>query len=331
MSAYKVLRLLYPALVILSLASCSSAEDISVPTLIPTEKIPTIVAMTVEAQGIRLTADNMKTEDTATKTIPTSTPQPTVQINPSSTPTQNTPTPSPTPMPTQLSLDSPPPANVPPSNVQILSPGPGSMVVSPFILRASIKPDSESVVRIELLGEDGRLLVREVRNYQSLDTDWVNIGSEVSYGTNAVSETGRLQISVEDEHGRLKELSSVDLILLSLGSQDLHHPADQLENIVIESPQANTLIQGDTMRVSGLARPRSTQPLMIEIQSSDGRIVGTRQVAVTFSPGSIYGTFAIDLPFNVDTTNRVRLKVWEPGDIIPGIVDLSSLEVILSP
>ena len=287
--------------------------------------------MTVEAQGILLTADNTKFEHVKTETNPTFTPQPTVQNIPSPTATQNTPTPSPSPMPTQPSLDSPPPTNVPPSSVQILSPGPGSKVVSPFTLRASIKPGSESVVHIELLGEDGRLLMREVRNYPSLDTEWVNMGSQISYGTNAVSETGRLQISVEDEHGRLKEISSVNLILLSLGTQDLYHPADQLENIVIESPQANTLIQGNTMRVSGLARPRSTQPLMIEIQTSDGRIVGTRQVAVTFSPGSTYGTFAIDVPFNVGTTNRVRLKVWEPGNIIPGIVDLSSLEVILSP
>jgi hypothetical protein len=287
--------------------------------------------MTVEAQGILLTADNMKIEPTKTDTNPTFTPQPTVQIIPSATATQNTPTSSPSPMPTQSSLDSPPPANVPPSGVQILNPGSGSKVISPFTLRASIKPGSDSVVRIELLGEDGRLLMREVRDYPSLDTEWVNMGSQISYGTNAVSETGRLQISVEDEHGRLKEISSVDLILLSLGTQDLYHPADQLENIVIESPQANTLIQGDTMRVSGLARPRSTQPLMIEIQTSDGRIVGTRQVAVTFSTGSIYGTFTIDVPFNVGTTNRVRLKVWEPGYIIPGIVDLSSLEVILSP
>jgi len=85
------------------------------------------------------------------------------------------------------------------------------------------------------------------------------------------------------------------------------------------------------MRVAGLARPRSTQPLMIEILTSDGRIVGTRQVSVNPLPGNMYGTFAIDVPFTVDNTTRVRVQVWEPGDKIPGIVNLSSLEVILSP
>jgi hypothetical protein len=198
-------------------------------------------------------------------------------------------------------------------------------------LRAAVKPGPESVVRIELLGEDGRLLMREIRSYQNPKNEWFSLGSEVIFGINAVAEAGRLQIGVEDEHGRLKSLSSVDLLLFSMGKQDLNQPLDQLENIVLESPRSNTLIQGGTMRVAGLARPRSTQPLIIEILTSDGRIVGTRQVSVTPSPGNMYGTFAIDVPFIVDYTTRVRVQVWEPGDKIPGIVNLSSLEVILSP
>ena len=85
----------------------------------------------------------------------------------------------------------------------------------------------------------------------------------------------------------------------SMGNQDLNQPIDQHENIYIESPRPNRLIKGGKMRVAGLARARSRQPLMIEIRASDGRIVGTRQVSVTPSPGSTYGTFAIDVPYTV--------------------------------
>jgi hypothetical protein len=186
-------------------------------------------------------------------------------------------------------------------------------------------------VLVELLGEDGRLLMREVRSYQSLESDWVSLGIEVEYGINAAAENGRVQISVVDEHGRLKSLNSVDLILLSAGNKDLNQPPDQLENIYIQSPKANTLIQGGTMRVSGLARLRSTLPLRIEILTNDGRIVGTRQVSITPTPRSTFGTFAIDVPYSIDHTNRVRLQIWEPGESIPGPVHLSSLEVILGP
>lgn len=332
MTAHKDSFFLSPVLVILFLASCSSLEREPAGTLIPTQDLPTVIAQTVEAQRLQHTADSKKTEMAETEVLPTSTQQPTAQNTPTPTPTQITPTPSPsrTPTPTQANLD-PPPTNVPPANLQFIRPGQGSAVTSPFQLRAAIKPGSKAVVRIELLGEDGRLLMREVQNYQSLELDWININSDVTFGTNSAAEAGRLLISVDDEFGRLKDLSSVDLILLNSGEQILNQPADQLQNIVIESPYAKTLIQGGVLRVKGLARPRSTKPLMIEIQTSDGRIVGTRQVAVTSQPGIMYGTFEIDVPYNLENTSQVRLKVWEPGDSIPGIVNLSSLEVILSP
>ena len=173
--------------------------------------------------------------------------------------------------------------------------------------------------------------MREVRAYQNLDHEWISLGSEIAFGINGVAEAGRLQISIEDEEGRLQSVSSVDLFLQSVGIQDIYLPQDQLEVIFLESPKQNRLIQDGTMRVSGMARTRSAQPLRIEIQTSDGRIVGTRQVNVIPSTDLSYGTFMIDVPFTVDKTNRALVQVWEPGDRIPGIINLSSVEVLLSP
>jgi len=331
MTRKKCLPFLIFVLAATALASCNALADEPLPTPYPTEYIPTVIAMTVEAQGIDVQPEDEMVEITETSTVLTSTPGHPATHTPSPEPTLITAAPTLTPSPTQPQTYSQPPENVPQSIVQILGPGPASKVISPFILRATVKPGPNSIVRIELLGEDGRLLMREIRNYQNPENERISLGSELAFGINAVAEAGRLQIVVEDDHGRLKSLASVDLILLSMGKQELNQPLDQLENIVLESPRANTLIQGETMRVAGLARPRSTQPLMIELETSDGRIVGTRQVSVTPSPGSSYGTFAIDVPYDVDYTNWVRVKVWEPGDRIPGIVNLSSLEVILSP
>ncbi len=319
-----------PVLVIIisMLSSCSNTAETPIPTLYPTQYLPTVIAMTVAAQGIELPAETQVIEITASPTIPAATQEPIATLT---QPIPFTATPSSAPPTPQSIENSPPPANIPQSINQIISPGSGSKVISPFILRAAVKPAPNSVVSIELLGEDGRLLMREVRSYQSLQNDWVSLGSEVAFGINAVAEAGRLQISIEDEHGRLKSVSSVDLILQSIGNQDLYQPLDQLEDIVLESPGTNRLIQSGIMRVAGLARPRSTEPLMIEIRTSDGRIVGTRQVSVIPSTDYSYGTFAIDVPYSVGNTSRVRVQVWEPGDRIPGIVNLSSVEVILSP
>ena len=222
------------------------------PTLYPTEYLPTVIAMTVTAQHIELPANDPNLNIAATATGSAAAPT----LQPSQTPSQIpfTETPSITAPPSQSIEDLPPPAGIPQSPNQIISPGSGSKVISPFILRAAIKPGQNSVVRIELLGEDGRLLMREIRGYQSPQTEWISLGSEISYGINDVAEAGRLQISIEDEQGRLQSVSSVDLILGSDGSQDLYLPPDLLEDIVLESPPANILIQDGNMRVSGLAQ-----------------------------------------------------------------------------
>lgn len=330
MSFLKVSAHLLFVLIFIMLSGCSSPTGTPVPTLYPTQYVPTVIAMTVAAQEIESPESNPE-EFIAASASPTLLSSPT--LLPSPTPSEVLPseTPSPTPNSPQTFEDLPPPDGMPQSPTQILSPGPGSKVISPFNLRAALKLNQNSVVHFELLGEDGRLLMREVRSYQSPQTEWINLESEVPFGINGNEEPGRMKISVEDEHGRLESVSSVDLILLSGGVQELITPADLLENIVLESPPANHLIQNGKMRVSGLARTRSDQPLRIELVSSDGRIVGTRQVSVTHSEDTSYGTFAIDVPYTVNSTQSVRVQIWEPGDRIPGVVNLSSVEVLLAP
>lgn len=319
-----LLKVSLPIFAFIILSGCSSTAATPVPTLYPTQYVPTVIAMTVAAQEIESPTQNPEELITVTASQ---------TLSPSPTPSRVPPTVTPTPTsdPNRTFENLPPPDGIPQSPNQIISPGSGSIVVSPFILRAAIKPSQNSVVHIELLGEDGRLLMREIRTYQAPQTEWISLGSEVSFGVNGTEEPARLQISLEDEHGRLESISSVELILKSSGDQDLHLPSDLLEDIVIESPPANRLIQAGKMRISGIARTRSDQPLRIEIVSSDGKIVGTRQVSVTYSEDNSYGTFAIDVPYTLIDTQKARVQVWEPGDRIPGIVNLSSVEVLLAP
>lgn len=192
-------------------------------------------------------------------------------------------------------------------------------------------PGESGRVQIELLGEDGRVLMREIKIYNSPPGARVTMGMEVSFEITAAAELGRIQISTADENGRTSALASSDMILLSVGEADYTPAGDNFEIIVIQQPRPKALIQGGTMRVSGLASPRSERPLMIELHTKEGKIVGTRQVAVESSDTGQYGNFAIDVPYDISAPTQVRLVVWEAGDRIPGIVHLSSLEVLLSP
>lgn len=320
--------LFLPLILTSFLAGCSFQAGTSLPTVLPTGYIPTAIALTVQAQGIEvLPVDQPGSEASVT-------PSPTSTIAATPTPTPEPATPSPTPIlaatwTAVAGLNVPP--VIPYAPIQILSPGPASLVTSPFLLRGSVRAGAGGVVRIELLGEDGRLLMREVRDYRASVGRQVSLATEVEFGISAVAEAGRIQVSTEDEFGRLVAVGSVDIILLSIGEAEINPVGDLYENIVIESPPPNAVIQGGMVRVTGLARPRSELPLMVEMRTADGKIVGSRQVAVIPSAESSYGTFAIEVSYSVDAPTRVRLAVWEPGERIPGIVQLSSLEVMLSP
>lgn len=223
------------------------------------------------------------------------------------------------------------PAGIPIAAIQILRPGQMSLVTSPFLLQANLRPEAGGHIQIELLGEDGRLLMRKVQIYSQSPGARLDAPFEVNFEVSGVAETARLQVSVVDEHSHTAALASIDLLLLSLGEPSQNPPGDLLESIVIHEPKANALVQGGMLRVSGLARPRSDLPLMIELRTDDAKIVGNRQVAVERSGDGQYGAFAIDVPYSVSSATPVQLVVWERGAQIPGIVHLSSLEVLLSP
>jgi Immunoglobulin-like domain of bacterial spore germination len=198
-------------------------------------------------------------------------------------------------------------------------------------MRANVKLDLKTVLRIELVGEDGRLLMREVRSYNLDKPQTLTLGTKVGFELPGVAENGRLQIILEDSKGRTASVNSVDLLLLALGDSDINDVTDTFEDIVIQAPRSKALVQGGSVRVGGLARMHSNQPLLIELETGDGKIVGTRQVMVTPIPGSTHGSFEIDIPYQVSSAVQVRVKVWEPSEKIPGILHLSSVEVLLSP
>lgn len=311
---------------------CRSIALQDLPTPMPTEFIPTAIAMTVAARGIELSSATSVTP-TGTAVAQQEHANPAATLQPINTATSTfTPHPSPTPSATAtVDAAAQPPPGIPEAAIQITHPGQRSFVTSPFFVRAITRILPDSTVRIELFGEDGRLLMREVRSYHPERRENLLLGAEITFAISAVAEVGRLQVSLLDEHNRFVAVSSVELILLSVGEPVFNPQGDALEDIVIQSPIENSLIQGGMLRVSGLARLRSQRPLLIELQTSDGKIVGSRQVRVEAVPGSSFGTFLIDVPYTVSAAARVRLLVWEPGELVPGITHLSSVEVMLSP
>jgi hypothetical protein len=217
--------------------------------------------------------------------------------------------------------------------VQIINPSHLSKVVSPIDLYTFVEPGGDGRIRVELTGEDGRVLYRQVFLYTNSPAGArVNLNTKVDFEIAGVAETGRLTVSVNDEYERLKALSSVDLVLLADGQADLTPTGDLLENIFIQQPQIKTLVQGENILVTGLARTGDDQPLLVELVAPDGRIIGSRLAGIApLTADGSHRLFAAEVPFSVSSPTWVRVTVYDNSGRLPGPKHVSSVEVLLSP
>jgi hypothetical protein len=334
---------------------CSGIAETPIPTPLPLELIPTMVQLTANAGQTATSSASPSLATTTSDSPPTS---------PSSTPDmvisqdQNSPTPlsfeqtatlSPTPSPTRtpdLSATATPRSTrtptvtrtptLPPAGVQINSPGPMSKVASPLKVTANLHTEPSGNYHVELWleplqpGGDPRMLYREVQRMISNPIDWLYLDQDIQFELTRVSELGQLRISVWDTFGRAISINSVDLILLSMGSSSITPPSPKTEPIVIREPTENQLIQGGKLIVSGVARP-DPGVMLVELVTTDGSVVGYKEVLVTPSPDGYYVPYTVEVPYQVVTPTWVRLQISESGSRISGIDHLSSVLVLLSP
>jgi hypothetical protein len=365
----KACLVLSTLLLILLGVGCSSLVYTPVPTPYPVNYIPTIIALTVQADEAALVTPSPVVVVLEETQVPSPSPTPEVVItnngpsptaldyNPTSTPGPNlissSPNPTTTPSlppsitttqnpqatrtrrPTRTPTITPTPP-IPYAGVQIKQPGPMSRVASPLELVASLRSVSSGTYRTEIWieplqpGGEPRLLYRELHRLISNPIDWVYLDPEIQFELSRVSEFSQLRVGMYDQSGRAVSINSVDLILLSMGPSDYTPSGDLTEPIVIREPTPNHLIQGGKVIVSGLVKP-SEQVMLAELVTSENIVVGYNQVFLTPDPDGAYVPFTLEVPYNVASGTWVRLQLSESGVRIPGVEHLSSMEVYLSP
>ncbi len=343
-------RLLTGLILISLLNGCASlplSRSTPLATPLPKEYLPTAIALTLQAKGVNLATSTrpapLPTVVTLTSTPPLapSMASPTVTIQPSLT---FTPIPTPTLAATSTisttvplsvtavaQLGATPFPEIPDARVQIYKIGELSMVTSPFLVTSRLTSKVGKVVRVELYGEDGKLLARELKVFYTLPWHVANVSMLLNFEINGVAEMGRLVISAEDIDNRIIDLNSVNIVLLSTGETELNPASALQEAIVIQEPTPKALITGGTVFVSGLARPDNDQPLRVLLVAKDGRVLGQRLAGVTIPVPGGYGTFLAEVPYTVSEVTQVLLQVYEEGQPISPMTHLSSIDILLSP
>lgn len=220
---------------------------------------------------------------------------------------------------------------IPEARIQIFQLGELSLVTSPIKISARLSSQVGKVVRVELYGEDGRLLARHVRTYSRIPWTTAVLGLDLEFEISAAAEAGRLVISVEDSYGRLIDVNSVNLILLSQGITELKPPSALQQAIVIQDPAPKTLVQGGKLYVSGLAKPFYDQPLRVVLLTQDGRTVGQRLAGVTYTTPGFHGKFFAEVSYTVSELTPVLVVVYEEGGVVSPYTHLASVEIFVSP
>jgi hypothetical protein len=221
----------------------------------------------------------------------------------------------------------------PQAYLRILRPGVFSKLLSPIQIEASVSPGDDGVVQIELLGEDGRSLVRQRLNYREYMNQSIAIAPKLEFHINGVSELGRLVISVADKYGRTVALASSDLLLFSIGDNDFNPSASETAPYILRAPVPDQVISGGILAVRGLVRPVNDKPVLIELLDEQGKLLANAQIVVSLPSGDLsHNPFQVDLTYKVSSTVHGRLVIrQESSDRIPGSIALWSVPVQIDP
>ena len=318
-------------LIALAVAGCLPAVTGPLITAVPTEWVPTSIALTVQART---------TPGTPT---PTGDPLATHTALPAASPAGPTPTstsplaeaiPSATPTATPRATASPTPTTapaIPAAEIEITGPGALSKVISPIPVRALLVPGNLGRVTVELLGEDGRVLTRQIVVLNPDLGRKAGLVLDLAYEIPVEVELGRLVIYKQDETGRTTALSSIEVVLLASGQPDYNPVLDRSASVIIQQPLPGILVQGGAVLVSGLARPSTEVSMVAELVGENGQVVGQRVFDVGDGIVPEHMPFTVEIPYSVDEPTWVLLIIRERGERIPGIIYLISTEVLLSP
>lgn len=225
-----------------------------------------------------------------------------------------------------------PPASVGVSQEElaILSPGPGSMVLSPISLQGYGGPSRNNMVELRLIGEDGRIISRGNTVLYSYPGRPGLFYGQIPYISPALAEQAWLQVrSYGDRYGLLKHLTTVPITLLTSGEARLTTSLHGPEKITIFNPPEGSAVQGPRLFIEGAAWTDGGTSLGIEILDPRGTVLAAVEVEVDAPVPGALGTFRLDIELPLNLSQWIRIAVFEHGGEVPGVTHYTSSQIWL--
>ncbi len=218
------------------------------------------------------------------------------------------------------------------STITLFNPGNLSRVTSPFKVVAEIPKSLENRAYVELFGEDGRLIDREmIYNFGLSGFYDLTISAEMEFETKAVAETGLLRITLLDDYGNPLSINSVKLILLRDGNTEIAGYGDLRENLIIQQPQEGFESANSNLFVSGYIRTQDLESLSIKIVNEQGEVLRASEAVILETTNSLYSLFLGSIDYFVESPLEVQLVVESKSLRFSEIIYLSSIQMLLEP
>src|ERR1043165_1206051 len=289
------------------LVGCAAPVARPVPTAYPSDYLPTVIALTAGAANTMGTQVALALTPTVTET---QIPQPTL---------------SPTPRPTFTQTTIP---GHDPAAIQIFAPGPMSKVTSPITLRMHIIAGGSGKIQIDLYGEDGRLLARNLKKGFRPGGKGADQQIKIPFEIRAAAEVVRITVRTLDNVGRIQYLNSVRLLLLSSGTNEINPPGNPSEPVGVFHPLAEDSISGGTLNIKGDIWPFNLNPLVLELLDPQGKSLGVRILTINQLNPQLFET---TIPYKVFAPTPARLTIRQDDDRINGLFYVYSQEILLNP
>jgi len=221
------------------------------------------------------------------------------------------------------------------AQIRFITPGPVSSVVSPINLQTMLVSGESEVVQVDLLGEDGRVLQRDLekvtRNVRGIFRRF-----DLKFEIRAVTEAGYIRISSKDDFGRIQALNTMPVLLYSIGSAQINPPGNMIyERVMVEGIKEKANFYAGEVGLKGRIWPFNDQPMIVELILPDGRSISTR--VLTFA-GIEAQSFETTLPYKVTEPTSARLTFRQDNPLLsvtdPELMKyiyLYSIEVMLNP
>ena len=263
-------------------------------------------------------------------------------VPPTETPIPVPPTQTPTETPDTATATAPPPTATPSpaaevpgeprpeAEIAILSPRPGSRVVSPVTVAGLADPTFEQTLVVRVVSADGveLALVPAMIDAMLGERGPFEIDVEVAVDDEVQAFIQVYDVSARD--GGIIALESVGVTLTAGGPEDVITAPSYPQQVALLSPSTGDTVSGGLAQISAFGWAGFEQTLVVEVQDAMGAVVGTLPVTLTGDFGEAVA-FTAEVPYTVETEGPGRIAIRDISPAFGGDSFVTSVEVMLAP